>query len=63
MAKFASGYIASGNIPPVTTELLSDAQKVEEGKLPRLQAFGARTTELSTYFVLYVVRVATAETV
>jgi hypothetical protein len=57
MAKFARGYIASGIIPPVTTELLSDAEKVEEGKLLRLQAFGARTTELDIYFLLYVVRV------
>lgn len=30
MAKFASGYIASGNVPSVIAELLTDAENVKE---------------------------------
>jgi uncharacterized membrane protein len=63
MAKFASGYIASGNISSVIAELLTDAEMVRDGNSLRLQAFGERSAELYICFLFYVVRAKRAESV
>lgn len=63
MAKLASGYIASGNIPSVITELLSDAENVKERKLLRFQAFGTRSGELDISLLFYVAQARTTQSV
>jgi hypothetical protein len=55
MAKFASGYIASGNIPTITAQLLSDAENVQERKLLRFQAFDTWSRELNIPCLIYVI--------
>jgi hypothetical protein len=52
MAKFASGYIASGNIPPVIAELLSDAEKVEDRKFAQASSIWCPEHRIKHLFLI-----------